>query len=148
MKIPAGAVAGNARTFVGVSDSSGKGITSATFRLQGTVADKQPLYIESLAFALAGLPPGEWKLTWSDEFDGKALDTTKWNTGYRFVDVINNELQGYVPENVVVANGICTIKVEKREAGIRSRWPQEADAGICLRRDHHLRQVRAEIRLF
>ena len=39
----------------------------------------------------------------------------KWNTGYRFADVINNELQGYVPENVVVANGVCTIKVEKRE---------------------------------
>lgn len=114
-KTPAAVVAGNSRTFVGVSDSSGKGITSVTFRVQGTAAAKQPVYIESLAFALAGLPPGEWKLTWSDEFDGKALDTTKWSTGYRFVEVINNELQAYVPENVVVANGICTIKVEKRE---------------------------------
>ena len=114
-KVPAGVIAGNSRTFVGVGDSTGKGITSVTFRFQGTAADKQPLCIESLAFALAGLPPGEWKPTWSDEFDGKVLDATKWNTGYRFADVINNELQGYVPENVVVANGICTIKVEKRE---------------------------------
>ncbi len=25
------------------------------------------------------LPAGEWKLTWSDEFDGDMLDTTKWD---------------------------------------------------------------------
>lgn len=34
----------------------------------------------------------------------------------RWVDVINNELQAYVPENVTVGNGVCTIKVEKRTA--------------------------------
>jgi len=115
MSIPAGVIAANTPTFVGVQDDSGKGITSVTFRLQGT-ADKQAAYIENLAFALPGLPPGDWKLTWSDEFPGKQLDTTKWVTGYRFVDVINHELQAYVPENVIVNNGVCTIKVEKRQA--------------------------------
>ncbi|HSH92510.1 MAG TPA: glycoside hydrolase family 16 protein, partial [Roseimicrobium sp.] len=32
-----------------------------------------------------------------------------------FVDVINNEMQGFVPENIVVADGRCTIKVEQRD---------------------------------
>ncbi|MBI5832392.1 MAG: glycoside hydrolase family 16 protein [Armatimonadetes bacterium] len=113
--MPAGVVAGGSRTFVGVADPSGRGIKSATFRVQGTAAGAQPIYIEGLAFALDGLPPGDWKLVWSDEFDGTRLDGTKWGTGYRFVDVINNELQGYVPENVVVRDGLCTIRVEKRE---------------------------------
>ena len=39
----------------------------------------------------AGFDAGpNWQLIWSDEFDGTALDMTKWNTGYRFVDVIDN----------------------------------------------------------
>jgi len=115
MKVPAGVIGSNTRTFVGVLDESGKGITSVTFHLQGTT-DKQPVYIESMAFAIAGLPPGDWKLTWNDEFDGTELDKTKWNTGYRFVDVINNEMQAYVPEAITVGHGVCTIKVEKKQA--------------------------------
>jgi len=74
-------------------------------------------------FGLSGLfsvtseaapPPGNWTLVWNDDFNGTSLDSTKWNTGMRWADIINNELQGYVPENVTVANGVCTIKVEKR----------------------------------
>ena len=40
-------------------------------------------------------------------------------TGRRVIpspDIINNELQAYTPENIVVANGLCTIKVEHRDA--------------------------------
>jgi beta-glucanase (GH16 family) len=63
-------------------------------------------------------PPaaGKWSAapTFVDEFDGKELDKTKWSTGYRWADVINDEMQGFVPENVVVENGVCKLKVEKR----------------------------------
>ncbi len=111
-----GVISGNSRTFVGVVDKSGKGISSVTLRVQGTAAASQPLYIEDIGFAMPGPPPGNWKLTLDDEFNGTALDPKVWVTGYHFTDIINNEEQAYVPENVSVANGICTIKVEKRQA--------------------------------
>ena len=30
------------------------------------------------------LPDGEWKLFWSDEFDGDTLDTSKWSFRLNF----------------------------------------------------------------
>jgi beta-glucanase (GH16 family) len=109
-----GTIPGGRKTFVGVIDTTDKGISSVTMRLQGTTTN-QPLVINNIAFAMAGLPPGDWKMTMHDEFDGTALNPEYWVTGYRFAPVINHEMQGYVPENVIVANGVCTIKVEKRE---------------------------------
>lgn len=103
------------KTFVGVIDKTDKGISSVTVRVNGTSAGTQPVYIEDLAFALAGPPPGDWKLTMADEFNGDKLDPAIWTTGYTFPDVINNEMQAFVPENVTVANGVCTIKVEIKD---------------------------------
>jgi beta-glucanase (GH16 family) len=104
------------KTFVGVIDTTDKGISSITVRVQGTAAGAQPIYIEDLAFALAGPPPGNWTLVVDDQFDGDTLNPKLWATGYTFADIINNELQAFVPENVIVANGVCTIKVEARQA--------------------------------
>ena len=64
--------------------------------------------------AEAAPPPGTWTLVWNDDFNGTSLDTTKWNTGMRWSDILNGELQGYVPQNVTVANGVCSLKIEKR----------------------------------
>lgn len=110
-----GVIAGGSKTFVGLIDKTDKGISSVTVRVQGTAQGTQPFYIEELAFALAGPPPGNWKLTMHDEFDGDKLNPAYWATGYTFPDVINGELEGFVPENVTVTNGICTIKAEKRD---------------------------------
>jgi len=110
-----GVILSTGKTFVGVIDDTDKGISSVTFRVQGFAAGSQSVVIEDLAFALSGPPPGDWKLTLDENFDGDRLDPKRWTTGYTFPDVINNELQGYVPENVIVANGICTIKVEQRD---------------------------------
>ena len=112
---PGAVLAKNEKTFVGVVDRTDKGISSVTVRVQGTANGPQSVYIEDLAFALAGPPPGNWKLVMDDEFDGDKLDPKIWTPGYKFVDVINNEMQGFVPENIVVANGVCTIKVEQRD---------------------------------
>ncbi|HSI08198.1 MAG TPA: glycoside hydrolase family 16 protein [Rariglobus sp.] len=110
-----GLIAADKKTFVGVIDDTDKGISSVTIRVQGTVTGVQPVFIEELAFALAGPPPGDWTLTLNENFDGDKLDPKIWTPGYTFPDVINNELQGYVPENVTVANGLCTIKIEERD---------------------------------
>ncbi len=61
-----------------------------------------------------GPPPGSWSMTFDDEFTGTSLNTAVWSKGMLWDAVINNEWEGYVPENVTVANGLCTIKVEKR----------------------------------
>ncbi len=110
----AGTLPSTGKTFVGVIDKTGKGIVSVRVGTQGTLDASQPLYIEDIAFALAGPPPGNWKLTMDDEFDGNALNPAHWAPGYTFPDVINREMQGYVPENVTVGGGVCTIKTESR----------------------------------
>ncbi len=117
-----GVISSLGKTFVGLMDKTDKGISSVTIRVQGTVDGAQQVYIGDLAFALAGLPPGDWKLTMADEFDGDKLNPAYWSTGYKFKDVINSEMQGFVPENVKVANGLCTIVVEQRDCRNTDRY--------------------------
>lgn len=68
-----------------------------------------------------GAPTEDWTLVWSDEFDGNALDTSKWSvqTGdgceINLCGWGNNELQWYQADNVEVADGLLTITA-RREA--------------------------------
>ena len=110
-----GVISGKNKTFVGLVDQTGKGISSVTLRVEGTAAGSQPVYVEDLGYAMAGPPPGNWKMTLDEEFKGDKLDPKVWVTGYHFKDIINYEMQGYVPENNIVGNGVLTIKVEKRQ---------------------------------
>jgi beta-glucanase (GH16 family) len=65
---------------------------------------------------------GDFVLTFSDEFDGDRLDETKWFTDpYRRQDhpkqhIINDEKQAYVPDALLVTDGLLRIKIEKRQA--------------------------------
>ncbi|WP_163932808.1 family 16 glycosylhydrolase [Paraferrimonas sp. SM1919] len=58
---------------------------------------------------------GDWKLAWSDEFDGNALDSNNWSpmlgdgSEYGLVGWGNNELQYYKAENATVADGKLSI---------------------------------------
>jgi beta-glucanase (GH16 family) len=73
----------------------------------------------------AAAPPAGWKLVWSDEFDGPAIDKTKWDfdrgsylkagpdqwlPGWG-----NNELQFYTPrpENAYIRDGMLHLKAIK-----------------------------------
>lgn len=80
-----------------------------------------------LGFSVAVDPsPGAWKLVWSDEFEGKEIDRSKWDfdIGNGFYDYHakqwiqgwgNGELQYYTrePENVFVKDGNLHIKAIK-----------------------------------
>ncbi len=71
--------------------------------------------------------PGNWKLTFSDEFDGTELDRTKWRVGYHFNAIINNEKQHYIAENVLLdGSGVLRFKAEKRTVtapGMKTQQP-------------------------
>jgi beta-glucanase (GH16 family) len=94
----------------------------------------QALVLVMAALALPALgrngpahqPPAEWKLTWSDEFDGKEIDATKWDfdIGNGFYDYDanqwirgwgNDELQYYTkePHNAYVRDGMLHIRAVK-----------------------------------
>jgi len=64
-----------------------------------------------------------WELVWSDEFDGTALDSSKWNiqTGDGTAEGIpgwgNNELQSYQAANISVSDGVLVITAREEDAG-------------------------------
>ena len=66
--------------------------------------------------AATGTPALEgYNLLWSDEFDGTALDESKWNRETREPGWTNNELQEYTSsdENIFVRNGSLVLKAIK-----------------------------------
>ncbi len=75
--------------------------------------------LSSVAFAAVPreLPDG-WKLLWNDEFEGDALDLSKWTPEDAALQK-NNEAQYYSPENVTVHDGMVTLRSERRPKGSR-----------------------------
>lgn len=62
--------------------------------------------------------PGWW-LIWHDEFDGAALDASKWVA--EDADLVkNNELQYYSPDEVYLHDGVLTLRSQKRTIGHNS----------------------------
>ena len=61
-------------------------------------------------------PTSKWKLVWHDEFEGKRLDTTKWNILLREQSK-HGELQYYLPDEVYVGNGVLRIRSQVRSYG-------------------------------
>jgi len=60
-------------------------------------------------------PPSGWTLAWADEFNGSALDTSKWNIEVNGNGGGNNELQYYTAraENIRVTGGELVIEARK-----------------------------------
>lgn len=65
-----------------------------------------------------------YNLLWSDEFDGKELDETKWNYETRDPGWTNNELQEYrrSTENVFVRDGKLVLKAIKTQKDGRNYY--------------------------
>jgi beta-glucanase (GH16 family) len=57
-----------------------------------------------------------WKLVWQDDFNGKRLDTSKWNVLLREQSK-HGELQYYLPDEVYIENGILRLRSRVRAYG-------------------------------
>lgn len=68
-----------------------------------------------LAFLALPLHAADWKLTWHDEFDGAALDASKWTIVTGGNGFGNHELEYYTarPENLRLENGMLVIRTVK-----------------------------------
>ena len=68
----------------------------------------------SAAESVSGSKEAAWKLVWADEFDGDALDQTKWKPEESCWGGGNNERQCYTDrtENVRVENGTLILKAQ------------------------------------
>jgi len=68
-------------------------------------------------------PGGEWRMIWSDEFDGDSVNEENWSfqTGDGTAEGIpgwgNNEKQFYQTENISVADGFLSITAREERAG-------------------------------
>jgi len=62
-------------------------------------------------------PTDEWKLVWSDEFDGEAIDETKWSPNIWPPRKVNDEDQAYTgrEKNLRVENGSLIIEAHKED---------------------------------
>lgn len=71
-------------------------------------------------------PPADWRLVWSDEFDGTAIDSGKWVLADDCWGGGNNERQCYTPDpaNHRVAGGLLEI-VARKETHTGAAFPRD-----------------------
>lgn len=61
-------------------------------------------------------PSGNWNLVFEDNFDGSAVDTTKWNAT---TSLFGNSMNGVttIPGNAVVSGGVLTLTLSNSSTG-------------------------------
>ncbi len=91
--------------------------------------------------------PGDikWKLVWSDEFDGDAVDTTKWGYNNGFLDV-NQEKQVYKAENATVKDGKLKITAKKEETVIDGKTYDYTSARMVTKGKYAQKYGKIEVR--
>ena len=89
----------------------------------------RPILAFVLAFILAPTgaraQTGEWKQVWADEFDGDALDQTRWTPAADCGGGGNDERQCYDagPDTVSVKGGVLRLTIIKRKTrGLANPW--------------------------
>jgi beta-glucanase (GH16 family) len=82
-------------------------VADGAFGVASFVAALRAVAITFLSVGAAHAATG-WDLTWNDEFDGAALDTTKWTAEFTTTPH-NQERQAYLPGQVTVAGGNMVI---------------------------------------
>ncbi len=70
--------------------------------------------IDDVSFEPIAPPPETaWELVWYDEFDGTAIDGSKWRVEDLHL-IKNNELQYYAPDEVYESDGCLTLRSRRR----------------------------------
>jgi beta-glucanase (GH16 family) len=62
----------------------------------------------------AGEAPAGWRLHWSDEFSGTALNTSNWQAYHNTYGDGNNELACLTPQNITLAAGVATFTARRQ----------------------------------
>lgn len=94
---------------------------AGTYKIQIAADDYKVSDVYQVVYA-----EDKWELEWNDEFDGNALDTTKWDyqngdgTEYGVSGWGNEEQEYYRPENLSVDNGVLTIEAKQQSYGGKS----------------------------
>lgn len=98
------------------------GTLAAALLLLGGAAPEAPQ-------PLAPLEGAGWELAWSDEFEGNALDRTKWTPEVSCWGGGNAERQCYTdrPDNIVVEGGLLLLKAKKETFTGPARPPEIAE---------------------
>ncbi|QDH34479.1 glycoside hydrolase family 16 protein [Porphyrobacter sp. YT40] len=80
---------------------------------------------------LAPLEGRGWQLVWADEFEGEALDRSKWTPEESCWGGGNFERQCYTdrPDNIAVENGLLLLKAKKERFTGPARPPEIAEPG-------------------
>ncbi len=97
------------------------------------------------AMAIASLEGQSWRLVWADEFDGKALDRSKWSPEQSCWGAGNNERQCYTdrPENIAVEGGVLRLKARKERFTGPDRPPEiAADPNPQVTREYTSGKIR------
>ncbi len=74
-------------------------------------------------------PPG-WNLTWSDEFEGSSLDTTKWDPIF-WNTPHNSERQAYRPSRATVSDGNLVLTADDTPNGGKSYTSGKVESKIA-----------------
>lgn len=96
-----------------------------------------PLF--ALAWRTAPAAADRWRLIWSDEFDGSALDPAKWSIVEDCWGGGNNERQCYTADSVSVVDGALRITARSRDV-VGPALPEErrgGPGGSTLRLRHY-----------
>jgi beta-glucanase (GH16 family) len=98
-----------------------------------------------LVTAAADDPPG-WQSVWQDEFDGTALDLTKWEFEVNARGGGNNELQYYITNNVQVKDGLLFVEARKEHYTGREGTREYTSSRIRTRRKGDWKYGRIDVR--
>ncbi len=78
----------------------------------------QPV-LSALVVRRPHVPANSWELVWADDFDGDALDESKWSHDIWPARKVNDEDQAYTdrPTNIRVGDGLLTIEAHREDYG-------------------------------
>ncbi len=105
---------------VATIDSAGliSAIAAGSASLSAALGAAQGTNALALTVTAPGYDPGAgWTLTWSDEFNGAALDTNTWNYDLGAGGWGNDESEYYTQDNAQVAGGFLTITAKIESMG-------------------------------